>query len=130
MLLILNSFLLSKEPKGCTGGCVPAQRNYTINIIDKKKKVILFYLAFFKNKTENLAKLKMVARIIKPYKCCSGCCWLAYFNACAQEMTVEAPSEKIIGYVKQKLRQILNSDYNSLCDIKRYILFKLKRKLL
>jgi hypothetical protein len=44
-----------------------------------------------------------VMRIVRPFKCCAGCCWCASpGGCCSQELQVEAPVGTVIGYVKQE----------------------------
>lgn len=44
-----------------------------------------------------------VMRIVRPFKCCAGCCWCVQpGNCCSMELQVEAPVGTVIGYVKQE----------------------------
>ena len=46
--------------------------------------------------------LQEVIRVSREYKGCAGCCWCAFADCCAHEITIEAPVGQVVGYVRQK----------------------------
>lgn len=57
---------------------------------------------------------KEIIRVHREFSCCAGCCWLAYCDACRQEVTIEAPPGNLIGTIIQEYENILFARNNFL----------------
>jgi len=44
---------------------------------------------------------KEVMRVVRPFKCCAGCCWCANGECCSLNIQVESPPGNLIGSVHQ-----------------------------
>ncbi|XP_038061948.1 phospholipid scramblase 1-like [Patiria miniata] len=42
-----------------------------------------------------------VMRLVRPFKCCAGCCWCADAACCSYEINIESPPGQVIGSVRQ-----------------------------
>ncbi|XP_072036845.1 phospholipid scramblase 1-like [Amphiura filiformis] len=70
-----------EESDTCARQCCGENRGFVIHITDNNQQEVM--------------------RVTRDFKCCAGCGWCAGADACALEVTMEAPVGNIIGYVRQ-----------------------------
>jgi len=70
-----------EESELCMRLCCGKGRGFTMHIVD------------------NLGQ--EVIRIVRPFKCCAGCCWCADKECCSFNVIVESPPGNVIGSIRQ-----------------------------
>lgn len=74
-------FFAYEESGCCHRICCGPLRGFLMHIVDNNSQEII--------------------RLVRPFKCCAGCCWCADTACCSMEIRVECPPGQIIGTVKQ-----------------------------
>ncbi|XP_022100005.1 phospholipid scramblase 1-like isoform X2 [Acanthaster planci] len=70
-----------EESEFCHRNCCGSDRGFVIHIVDNRSQEVI--------------------RVIRPFKCCAGCCWCADADCCACEILIEAPPGQVVGSVRQ-----------------------------
>ncbi|KAL5014434.1 hypothetical protein ScPMuIL_008704 [Solemya velum] len=97
-------YFAAEESDACTRQCCGPQRGFTIHITDNMGQELI--------------------RVTREFKCCAGCSWCASVDACAHEITVEAPPGQVVGYVKQQQSSwapyyhIMNANHEMVLSVK------------
>lgn len=70
-----------EESDLCMRLCCGPARGFTMNIVDNSGNAVM--------------------RVVRPFKCCAGCCWCADAECCSFNIQVEAPPGNVIGSIHQ-----------------------------
>jgi len=74
-------FYAYEESDFCMRICCGPDRGFMMHILDNTGKEVM--------------------RVVRPFKCCGGCCWCADQECCSFNIQVEAPPGNLIGSIHQ-----------------------------